>query len=243
MDHLLPTTPLNATPRAPSYPSPLPHPPQWVARDVSGARLHNLPPYISHAPSQARLKAGLPIPAACCWNGLAALRAAPLLAGLRFRSQLVGECRASECSLLCDDLHRLGRSRIVIDPAVRVAYEWEQALQLAGRSSGGSDASGGVEGGGTGAEDEAAAAARAVGGLAPAAGWQAVAAAAGGAAVLQGGDWQLHLEHVECCDLAPGRTYVNFRRDCRPYDVMATNFTHSFLESRRQVHLGGKVHL
>eukprot|EP00198_Chlamydomonas_reinhardtii_P010467 XP_001699804.1 predicted protein [Chlamydomonas reinhardtii] len=33
-----------------------------------------------------------------------------------------GECDASECSLLCHDLHRLGHSRVVVDPGVRLSY-------------------------------------------------------------------------------------------------------------------------
>jgi len=39
-----------------------------------------------------------------------------------------GECRASECSLLCHDLHRLGYGKIVVDPGVQLAYEhWDAA--------------------------------------------------------------------------------------------------------------------
>jgi hypothetical protein len=41
---------------------------------------------------------------------------------LRFRRGLPGECDASECSLLCDDLHRLGYGKVVIDPSVRLTY-------------------------------------------------------------------------------------------------------------------------
>jgi hypothetical protein len=39
-----------------------------------------------------------------------------------------GECRASECSLVSHDLHRLGFGRVVVDPGVQVAYEhWDAA--------------------------------------------------------------------------------------------------------------------
>ena len=39
-----------------------------------------------------------------------------------------GECRASKCSLLCHDLHRLGYGKIVVDPGVQLAYEhWDAA--------------------------------------------------------------------------------------------------------------------
>ncbi|KAI8473230.1 MAG: cryptococcal mannosyltransferase 1-domain-containing protein [Monoraphidium minutum] len=181
---------------------------EWVARDVSGARFRNLRPYVSHAPSAARLAAGLPFPAACCWDGLAAIASAPLVAGgLRFRAPRAGECRASECSLLCDDLHRTGRRLVVVDPGVRIAYEWEQALQLM-------DAAG-----------------AAAGGAPPARPWADVAAAPAAAALAAGGGpWRLRLDRVECCDLAPGKSYVNFRRDCHPGDVLAKNFTRGFLE-------------
>jgi hypothetical protein len=47
-------------------------------------------------------------PVQCCWNGMAALNAEPFKRGLRFRAQIKGECRASECSLLCDDFQKLG---------------------------------------------------------------------------------------------------------------------------------------
>lgn len=43
----------------------------------------------------------------------------------RFRAQLPGECSASECSLLCDDMHRMGYRDIAIDPSVRVAHNRE----------------------------------------------------------------------------------------------------------------------
>jgi len=43
------------------------------------------------------------------------------------RSALPGECRASECSLLCDDFHRLGFSRMMIDPVVVTAYKHHHA--------------------------------------------------------------------------------------------------------------------
>jgi hypothetical protein len=42
--------------------------------------------------------------------------------GLRFRTNVVTECAASECSLLCDDFHRLGYKRVLLDPSVRVGY-------------------------------------------------------------------------------------------------------------------------
>lgn len=81
----------------------------WVARDVDGRRFSRYPPYVSHPASVARLRAGLPFPVTCCWNGLVALRAEPFLRGLHIRNATSSEeCDASECSLLCEDFHRLG---------------------------------------------------------------------------------------------------------------------------------------
>lgn len=57
----------------------------WVARDVSGAHAVKEAPYLRDAIGSAALAAGLPAPVACCWNGVVALDAAPLIAGLRMR--------------------------------------------------------------------------------------------------------------------------------------------------------------
>jgi hypothetical protein len=79
------------------------------------------------------MRQGLPFRTACCWNGLAMLRAAPFLEGLRFRARVdVRECDASECGLLCEDLHRLhgGGADVVVDPGVRVAYDVTLAREL-----------------------------------------------------------------------------------------------------------------
>jgi hypothetical protein len=63
----------------------------------------------------------------CCWNGLAVMRAAPLLSKrITFRNHSAGECRASECSLLCDDLHAAGYHHVVMDPGVQLAYDADQ---------------------------------------------------------------------------------------------------------------------
>lgn len=46
------------------------------------------------------------------------------------RDHAEGECRASECSLLCHDLRRLNYTRIVADPGVQLAYEIYDAAGL-----------------------------------------------------------------------------------------------------------------
>ena len=57
----------------------------WVTRDRSGARAVKAPPYLRDLGGAAALAAGRPAPVACCWNGVVALDAAPLVAGLRMR--------------------------------------------------------------------------------------------------------------------------------------------------------------
>ncbi|KAF8072992.1 hypothetical protein HT031_000652 [Scenedesmus sp. PABB004] len=103
-----------------------------AARDVRGALLTYFPPFFRHAASAAAARAGLPLPARCCWGGLAKLRAAPLAAGLRFRAPLPpAECNATETALLCDDLHRGGYGQVVIDPGVRTSAQPPTAVQRA----------------------------------------------------------------------------------------------------------------
>jgi alpha-1,3-mannosyltransferase len=102
----------------------------WVARDMSGRRLQRSAPYSQDQGGAFRLRQGLPLRMYCCWNGLALLRAQPFRQGLRLRAHQPRECPSSECSLLCDDLQRLGHHDIVLDPSVRVAYNFEDALDL-----------------------------------------------------------------------------------------------------------------
>ncbi|KAG2496631.1 hypothetical protein HYH03_005452 [Edaphochlamys debaryana] len=123
----------------------------WVARDVGGGRLYRPWPFSRHEASARRLAAGLPVAAHCCWNGLAALPAAPLLAGaVRFRAHAPGECAASECSLLCDDLRAAGLGRVVVDPSVRVSYRSVAAERLFWAEGGGAGLGMGLGGAGRG---------------------------------------------------------------------------------------------
>jgi hypothetical protein len=57
------------------------------------------------------------------FNGMAKIAAEPFRRGLRFRTHMPGECMASECSLLCDDMHRLGLRRVLVDPTVATTYQ------------------------------------------------------------------------------------------------------------------------
>jgi hypothetical protein len=94
-------------------------------RDVEGSMVSLNFPFLRHASSAASVRQGQVTPVQCCWNGIVALNAAPFIAGLRFRSHLPNDCYTSECSLLCNDMHRLGFCNIIIDPSVRVAHTIE----------------------------------------------------------------------------------------------------------------------
>ncbi|MEW5315549.1 MAG: hypothetical protein WDW38_006970 [Sanguina aurantia] len=89
---------------------------KWITRDQRGGLLSNFAPYSSHPLTAVRLAQGLPVPVYCCWNGMVVLSMKPFAEGLRFRSHMEGECAASECSLLCDDMHRMGYNDMVMDP-------------------------------------------------------------------------------------------------------------------------------
>uniref|UniRef100_A0A383W3A8 Uncharacterized protein n=1 Tax=Tetradesmus obliquus TaxID=3088 RepID=A0A383W3A8_TETOB len=115
----------------------------WVARDVGGSKFWWAHPFVNDGASAAAVQQGLPFRASCCWNGLTILAAEPFRRGVRFRSHIQPssssssssssskpECRASECSLLCDDFARLGFERVVVDAGVQVAYDWGLAREM-----------------------------------------------------------------------------------------------------------------
>lgn len=112
----------------------------WVARDLHGASLSGWYPHVRERAGQARLIAGQPFRVYSCWNGIVALPADTFVSeGILFRSWRPGEvrslhalanasqvwsdaCPASECHLVSKDLWAAGRSRIFINPRVRVVY-------------------------------------------------------------------------------------------------------------------------
>lgn len=112
---------------------------------------------------------------------------------------------------MCEDFARLGLGHAVMDPGVRLAYELAQVDALGGAGS-----------------TQAAAAVAAVGptgqaGLGP---WLPWGQVSGTAKALQraatrpkapGPVW------MECCDLQPGQSYVDFTKDCHMVDVRSSN--------------------
>lgn len=96
---------------------------------MNGTALENTPfeDVFHHAVSSDRFQRHLPIQVQSCWNGIAILDPAPLYAPqpVRFRMARtsIGECSASECSLLCNDYWAAGYGRIVMVPRVKLAYD------------------------------------------------------------------------------------------------------------------------
>ncbi|BDA43762.1 Alpha-1,3-mannosyltransferase CMT1 [Coccomyxa sp. Obi] len=100
----------------------------WVARDSDGNLFLKQTPYVTDPYSLDRIARGLPFPVKCCWNGLVILNSAPFLRhNVRVRGHKKGECAASECTLLCNDYLRLGYSKFIVDPSVRLAYTHRDA--------------------------------------------------------------------------------------------------------------------
>ena len=99
-------------------------------RDMFGRSLGkphtSYPPYIppDRDDGFALLK-NLPFPAYCCWNGVAVINPEPFYLGLRFRRAMNGECSQCECSLMCNDFWSNNYTFVVVDPSVKVAYNYD----------------------------------------------------------------------------------------------------------------------
>ncbi|KAJ2834131.1 hypothetical protein GGI24_000544 [Coemansia furcata] len=105
----------------------------WVARDMRGQKLQHQLNWLSQdeITQQAQLK-NRPFQVQCCWNGVALIDAQVFRGddGLRFRRSAEGECSASECSLLCNDMWKRGLRRAIIVPRVKVSYDIETRNKL-----------------------------------------------------------------------------------------------------------------
>jgi len=100
----------------------------WVARDIQGERFLWHAPFSNHSETRSRIMNGQPFSAFCCWNGIAVINASIFNQGIIFReaNYTAGECSASECSLLCNDIWKQNeRAHIVVDPHVRFSYRSE----------------------------------------------------------------------------------------------------------------------
>jgi hypothetical protein len=68
----------------------------------------------------------------CCWSGVVKASVQPFQQGLRFRAQPVpGECpSATDTTLLCDDLHRLGFNKVLVDSGVLLTHDLAVSLRV-----------------------------------------------------------------------------------------------------------------
>jgi len=116
---------------------------EWVARDLAGQTLSPWYPFVRDPDAQARLRAGQPFRLYSCWNGAVALPASairlfrswredeppsvdaldPNAAVLSPTQQPLQRCPVSECALVCKDLWQAGRTRIYMNPRVRLVYD------------------------------------------------------------------------------------------------------------------------
>lgn len=100
-----------------------------ATRDLDGNWFSGYYPFASHIDSKQAVLNNQPFKVYSCWNGAVAFAAEPLLEeGVEFRARHYDnstcECVQSECLLIATDFRRLGHDRILINPAVRVTYDW-----------------------------------------------------------------------------------------------------------------------
>ncbi|KAJ2747476.1 hypothetical protein GGI20_000465 [Coemansia sp. BCRC 34301] len=97
----------------------------WVARDMRGEKfrkeMHKITDDDISLVAQMRDR---PFQVQCCWNGIAVIDSQVFRGdkGLRFRRSAKGECSASECSLMCNDMWHRGFNRMVMVPRVKLTY-------------------------------------------------------------------------------------------------------------------------
>ncbi|KAJ2909154.1 hypothetical protein GGI21_002166 [Coemansia aciculifera] len=98
----------------------------WVARDIRGEKfkkeMHKISDDDITMVAQMRDR---PFQVQCCWNGIAVIDSKVFAGdqGLRFRRSAKGECSASECSLMCNDMWHKGFNRMVMVPRVKLTYD------------------------------------------------------------------------------------------------------------------------
>jgi len=99
----------------------------WVARDINGDRMSQHYPYAADRMTQQLIEDQQPVNVKSCWNGAVVMTAEPFLKQrLTFRASILQDhCDSSECLLICKDFWNLGYQNILMNPAVRVAYDWK----------------------------------------------------------------------------------------------------------------------
>ncbi|KAJ2866326.1 hypothetical protein GGH94_001603 [Coemansia aciculifera] len=99
---------------------------RWVARDMTGEVLiEELYKISKDDITMAAQMRDRPFQVQCGWNGMVVIDAKVFRGddGVRFRRSVEGECSASECSLICNDMWRKDFNRLVTVPRVKLTYE------------------------------------------------------------------------------------------------------------------------
>lgn len=106
----------------------------WIARGINGDTFFEFPDdmewvnmddlFWNEHKSARLLEEHRPFQVFSCWNGGVAIRARPLLDGLRFRAPNldVGECVQGEPQVFCKDLWFRGYGKIAVIPTVNFGY-------------------------------------------------------------------------------------------------------------------------
>ncbi|KAH7109173.1 cryptococcal mannosyltransferase 1-domain-containing protein [Dactylonectria estremocensis] len=115
----------------------------WVARTLGGDSFFDIPSdgnwnsawnLFWNAPdTRVRYEAKLPFQVFSCWNGAAAIGAAPLLGGLRFREThggQDGECVQGEPQIFCKEMWFRGYRKIAVVPTVNLEYSDANAQKI-----------------------------------------------------------------------------------------------------------------
>lgn len=148
---------------------------------------------------------------------MAKIRAETFQRGLRFRTQMPAECMASECSLMCDDMHRLGLRRAVVDPNVVTTYHYHHKAHLLNHPGLWSN----------------------ITGIKPTT-WAEVATAS--PIDWHNTTWAVAYDKVVCCDLLPGKDLIDWEKGCRKQDIMRVNYTQQWLASGPSWTIAGFTH-
>ncbi|KAK9481394.1 cryptococcal mannosyltransferase 1-domain-containing protein [Lipomyces japonicus] len=113
---------------------------QWAVRDKCGRGVNGMYPFFSDPNDRKKIRKGQLLEVGTCWNGIAVMDARPFIKskGQRHSSHPIRfpdppDCAISECTLLpisllnwfINEFAGTTRPRIVMDPAVIVAYEYK----------------------------------------------------------------------------------------------------------------------
>ncbi|RGP74274.1 hypothetical protein FSPOR_1454 [Fusarium sporotrichioides] len=112
----------------------------WVARTIKGDSFFEVGSdgnwnsawnlFWNEEATRNLFEAHKPFQVFACWNGAAAISAAPILHGLRFRSNNPKECFQGEPTLFCKDMWNRGFRKIAVVPSINLEYTDDAADKI-----------------------------------------------------------------------------------------------------------------